>query len=332
MLALNATIEAAGAGDAGKGFAVVAGEVKELARQTAEATEQIAGQIETMQSDTEQAVKAIEEIAAVIDEIAAITNTIASSVEEQTATTNEIARSVAGAAQGVNEISRSAQEVKNAAITVANSAAEADKGVEDVAHASTEAAKAANEVSATIEANSRDIREIGSCSSEAGQGVNEVAASIEEVRKEADGTASEANLTLRYAEELKRMSGSLKQVINHIKMGEVKFDIAAVKSAHLGWRKKLDDVLVGRLTIRAEDVTGSHDCGFGRWYDSDGVKYKDMEVYGTIGRHHEKVHQLAKEIVGLVNEGKKNEALSRLEHFEEVRIELFEGLNDLYSA
>ncbi len=97
LLALNATIEAARAGEAGKGFAVVATEVKELAKQTAQATEDIGHKIATSQSDTAAAVAAIGEIAMIIDQINEITMTIASAVEEQSATTNNIARSISDA-------------------------------------------------------------------------------------------------------------------------------------------------------------------------------------------------------------------------------------------
>ena len=115
LLALNATIEAARAGDAGKGFAVVANEVKELAKETARATEEIGQRIEAIQGDTQGAVSAISRISEVIGRINDIQSTIASAVEEQTATTNEIARSVTEAAAGANGIAEDVTQLANAA-------------------------------------------------------------------------------------------------------------------------------------------------------------------------------------------------------------------------
>lgn len=115
LLALNATIEAARAGEAGKGFAVVANEVKELAKQTAKATEDIGRRIEAIQTDTKSAVDAIVQISTIISQINDIQTTIASAVEEQTATTSEISRNVSEAALGSHEIAQNVMGVAQAA-------------------------------------------------------------------------------------------------------------------------------------------------------------------------------------------------------------------------
>ena len=104
LLALNATIEAARAGEAGKGFAVVANEIKELARQTAEATVNIKNQIGDMQTTTATTIEDIEKISAIIVEINNVINGIATAVEEQSAATSEIAGNIAQASQGIAEV------------------------------------------------------------------------------------------------------------------------------------------------------------------------------------------------------------------------------------
>jgi methyl-accepting chemotaxis protein len=115
LLALNATIEAARAGEAGKGFAVVASEVKNLANQTARATEEISVQVASIQDETNGAVDAIEKIRSIIGEVSDIATTIASAVEEQGASTQEIARNVQQAARGTQEVNENIGGVNRAA-------------------------------------------------------------------------------------------------------------------------------------------------------------------------------------------------------------------------
>ena len=146
LLALNATIEAARAGEAGKGFAVVANEIKELAKQTAEATEQIKRQISGIQNSTKGTVTEIGEILKVINDVNEIVSTIATAVEEQSVTTNEIAGNVAQASLGIEEVNTKVSESSAVSREIANDVTEVNQSSAEMTNSSAQVNMSAGEL------------------------------------------------------------------------------------------------------------------------------------------------------------------------------------------
>jgi len=149
LLALNATIEAARAGEAGKGFAVVANEIKELARQTAEATGEIKNRVESIQSTTEGTVKEINNVSGVVQEIDSIVSTIATAVEEQSVTTREIVSNVSQASVGLSEVNENIAQSSTVSADIA-------RDISEVMHASTDITRSCDE----IKTNSEQLTEL----------------------------------------------------------------------------------------------------------------------------------------------------------------------------
>lgn len=204
LLALNATIEAASAGEAGKGFAVVANEVKALAKQTAEATEEIRSQIENMQSNTTSAVNAIQEISTIIQEIDLISSVIASAIEEQTVTIKEVSKNINDTAKGTNEVSKNVQEAAYSVNDISKNVHDAVKGVGNISKSIDELVKGSVEVSRNASEASLAVKDAAN----GVQGVDTMA------RKVNEGTMQAAEA----AQELSALAGNLQKVISRFKI------------------------------------------------------------------------------------------------------------------
>jgi len=146
LLALNATIEAARAGEAGKGFAVVANEIKDLAKQTAEATLEIKGKIGAIQGSTDATVTEIDQISKIINDVNEIVTTIASAVEEQSVTTKEIAGNVAQASQGIQEVNENVAKSSTVSAEIANDISGVNQSAGEMSNSSAQANLSAEEL------------------------------------------------------------------------------------------------------------------------------------------------------------------------------------------
>lgn len=217
LLALNATIEAASAGEAGKGFAVVANEVKELAKQTAEATERIGKQITDMQNSTAESVKSIEEVSHIIQDISQINITIAGAIEEQTAATTEIANSVANMNQSAVEAGKKAKTSADFAKEIAINATEADKGVTEIAQKTAQTANSANSIADSSDEANHSVAEIARSTEEITKGIAEISENLSQIANVSDENATGAHQVTDFANGLSKLVEQLGELVGAFK-------------------------------------------------------------------------------------------------------------------
>ncbi|MBF0178389.1 MAG: bacteriohemerythrin [Magnetococcales bacterium] len=292
MLALNASIEAAGAGEAGKGFAVVANEVKELARQTSNATRMISEKIARIQVNTSEATEANNSVGHSIDRINDANREITDAVEIQSASMNNIANSMEEVAKAAGEVTRNALELGTAAQEVARAAMEAATGTGEVARSASMVATAAESMAdktRDAQALSSDILQSTHTTLDASSVVQQQMTDASAVVLMTHGSVTQFS---RMGEVLQDMCGALYAAQAEAELGAPLFDMRAAKGWFLQWHSRMEQAIPGRIRIESAQWPKPDDSPLHAWIRAASAQpYGKTAHFQEMSRLHEQLFQ-----------------------------------------
>jgi len=218
MLALNAAIEAAGAGEVGKGFMVVANEVKELAKQTADASDEIAEQIENMQRSMPEAVGAVSEITVIISEMTEFITSFTQEISVQGQRSDRIAEDSMAAARMMGDITAEINRISDNAVSVTKTVVDSAKGTNEIAKSISELVVGAQDIAMNSERATNNIKEIDRAAKEMVSGLNEISKSVQLIDAEAGTVQGGADATKASSVTLLRTANDLEAMISKFKV------------------------------------------------------------------------------------------------------------------
>ncbi|MCP3943662.1 MAG: chemotaxis protein [Desulfobacteraceae bacterium] len=245
---------------------------------------------------------------------------------------NQTAEATKEITEQIDGIQNSSKQTINVISSITSTINNINEIVTTISSAISEQAQATTEVSTNINQAAAGIKEVNENIAQASTVNSEVTKDITNIHAQSDEVTIHSQDVREIGKEMLVNAQSLYKIVQQFTINPGTFDIGAVKLAHFNWKLKLSAVLAGIQQMNPEDVPDHHTCEFGKWFDNVSDELKQHPAYEKIEIHHEAIHKIIGEVIGLNNQNNQTAAKEKISEFEKIRKKLFAALDEIYIA
>lgn len=296
-----------------------------------------------------EAAESINKVTEAINDISEQTNLLALNATIEAARAGEAGKGFAVVANEIKELAKqtalATAEIKEKVSGIQYSTRETISRIKDISETNREVHEIVTAIASAVEEQSASTGEIARNIAQASEGIrnvnenvsqsyivaSDISAEIAGVHKSSDEMKTSSSQVDINSDDLQKIVKRLSGIMARFTLPASRFDIGNVKSTHYKWRSKLEAMLHGKETLAMEELRDPHVCDFGKWYyGPEGQKLSDIPLYKDLGRYHEKIHAIAKELIETSQKGDNEKRAALMTDFEAARGRMLETLNDIY--